>query len=403
MSQTEDLSQFPESFQNIAVQHFQFKGDSSEILQHTRIINSFIFNAAADQSKLENGVNVKIASSEDLGSIIEIQKNSPSDPSIRLLDSQIAKLIDNHQVLIAKTNTDKGQLAAGAIFFTSSYMPDTYAKAIDPANYAPLAPYIYDFWIIVHKDRAKAVDKTSVSDSLISASASLANDLNKQGVIAYSRAGNALLKYYSMLCKYLGSEDLTNVLNFLDQKPAFKGQLILNYAFTSAKSAGVGRYQPEHFNPLVAEDLNRKSAIVSFISKNIKSAYPEASSAYFTNWLRENYSEVFDQEALSILERPDPSALWNPFENQFFIPLAGALFRKFCDQGEFAPIDPALGRLHTRLGARLSGVILDSRKSDINALGSNVLMSYEIYDNIDKLILKLISGYQINNNLSRSA
>jgi hypothetical protein len=93
------------------------------------------------------------------------------------------------------------------------------------------------------------------------------------------------------------------------------------------------------------------------------------------------------------MERPQPESDWNPLSNKAFAPLVGALLRKFCDRGTHLPIDPALGGLHTRLGARFHGIALHSRADDGNAFSSNVLMSYERSD-IDELISRLSTEYR---------
>ncbi len=379
-------------------------GLGSEEIRQSILREHFTFTTTSRSPSISNPVSVRCATAADLASIVEIQGKSPADFQIHLSTHQITELVHNQQVLVAEFQKDGAIVQAGAIFFTSSSHLTRYQDALNPAHYDAHGSHLYDFWIIVHKERATTSDGTSVSTSLIHASDALATGLGKDGVIAFSRAGGALPRFYRTLDQVV-QENHGSIDTFLDFHPHYKAQLLINYIIgceTTTRRADSPRaresHQLERFGdiqelpPELSKEIRLEAILRWQKSARKGREVPNPQARHFVNWLRAEHPRIFDEKVLSLLERPDPQSDWNPLQNGAFAPLLGALLRKFCDQGSHQPVDPALGGLHTRLGARFHGIALNSRPDDHNALASNILMSYERVD-INSLIERLTSEF----------
>lgn len=360
-------------------------------------------------TSVKTSVSIRCANPNDLNSIVDIQSKSPADFQIRLKEAQIERLVSNHQVLLAEISREGEKIEAGAIFFTSATKVTSYQQALDPSYYDPQGTHLYDFWIIVHKERATSADGTSVSTALISASDALAELLGKDGVIAFSRAGGARPRFYRTLDQLTSQSGEGSIGTYLDARPHFKAQLLLNYVIGCEPKGGAGRHEvsaaeerggdSRDIRALSPEEIKqvRLEAILRWQKSARKGRdVPNPTAHHFVSWLRAEHSGLFDDRILNLMEMPQPESDWNPLANKAFAPLVGALLRKFCDRGTHLLIDPALGGLHTRLGARFHDIKLHSRTGDEAALESNILMSYERC-NIDELITRLSAEYRKTN------
>lgn len=376
-------------------------GTETAAIRQGLLRQEFTFTSPSKGTSTAAPVAVRCARPSDLDAIVEVQSHSPADFQIRLSAEQIERLVNNQQVLVAETTKDGIPMHAGAIFFTSSTKLTTYQHALDPEHYEPHGSHLYDFWIVVHKERATTADGTSVSTSLIQASDALAERLGKQGVIAFSRAGGARPRFYRTLDQSVGSSGETSIDEFLDARPHYKAQLLINYIIGCevAKQGSSTETPPAkdrtNIHSLSSDELKqiRLETILrrqKIARKGRDVTNPQA--GHFLSWLRAERPGIFDDKVLQCIERPTPDSDWNPLKNPSFAPLLGALFRQFCDRGSYLPVDPALGGLHTRLGARFHGIALHSRPDDKNALSSNILMSYERVD-IEQLIERLTLAY----------
>lgn len=159
----------------------------------------FLFHRSSDPIAPEKGVWVRLArpNKDEIDRVIEIQEHSPARKHLHLKPELISALVKNRQVLVAEVMVKdaSGQMKKvpyGAIFFNSSDDPLTYAAVSDPSTHdLAHGQFLYDFWIIGHKDKSKSEDGTIIFRAALDASADLARKMGKRGPIAYSRASDA--------------------------------------------------------------------------------------------------------------------------------------------------------------------------------------------------------------------
>ena len=165
----------------------QPSNDTLPAICYRELLANFKYPDCASELSRKNGVNVRIAEGADTEAVYQIQKNSPADGSVGQGYSTIKALVENRQILIAEAIISGQTEKAGAVFFHCSDDPLNYDYITQPENHNLRSKNLYDFWIVVDREKRASDDQTSVAKTLIAASKHLAGQLNKEAVIAYSR------------------------------------------------------------------------------------------------------------------------------------------------------------------------------------------------------------------------
>lgn len=318
----------------------------------------------------ERDIRIKIADPVHIDDIVRIQQNSGADPNLFLTEEEIKALVNNKQVIIAEATVSRLRVISGAVFISSSHNPDKYSQLKTPSNLKK-GEYLYDFWIVVDlltKINNKPINKSDngykVADMLISRSDKYRAKLGKKATIAFSRAGGA---FYGIYTEFKQKEESkASFCERINANPAFKAQILLRYILKtrSSKEEKYSHPSADYFLDYVDNFINKLTIVK-------------------TESIRKNIAAV---------RKPSQKNHWNPAEDNNFVRLMGLLLKKFVDEEGFALIDKTLGGLHTRLGASLNKMRLNSREEDHEAAESNIEMSYEEVKNINKTIDKLIKN-----------
>jgi phosphoenolpyruvate-protein kinase (PTS system EI component)/SAM-dependent methyltransferase len=329
--------------------------------------------ASEEKTATSSSIKITYASLEDLEAILEIQKNSPAKPSIHLSREQIKSLVENNQVFLARILAEDQWKAAGAVFIHSSTrQPQSYEEVLDPSNHNRAGDFLYDFWIIVDKHYNKTADGTPVSRALIEETGKLVKESGKKSVIAYSRGANAWVDIKKeFLVSYSGKNHILKFLFSLAHEieswflswmikinSSYRAKLLLRYILKT---------RPD-------------------IQKN-----DPGKLDYFLSWLEKKSPQALVSAKISQLKSPSFWNPWNPATDLLFLRSVSLLLKKYIKETDFIPVDPTIGGLHSSLGAFIAGIKLGSRPDDTDALGSNVLMSYEEISDLDKAIDEALS------------
>ena len=336
-------------------------------------VADFSYSAAANDTARDQGVSVRIAQRDEVERIREVQAASPAEESLHLSGDQIESLVNNNQVLVASVLHDEQPKIAGAIFFHCSNEPPNYPFVTDAGNHSLSGKNLYDFWIITDKDHRRAPDGTVVAANLIRASKELADEIGVEGVRAYSRPGHAVRTVASRIQEF----QLDDFREQVNANPAYKGVLLLHYVL-STRAKGEPTNGAEADLPFEPEDEEKRLKLeLILMRENSRRSIMSSSVEPFLDWIADNHPEAISPAQRSEIISLNPDTSWNPTEDNGFVERVGHLYRAFVDEGQFVPIDPTLGGFHTRLGARLHRIRIDSRPGDFEALQSNVEMAYD--------------------------
>jgi DNA-binding PadR family transcriptional regulator len=295
--------------------------------------------------------------------ILKVQANSParSYDKIFLSEARVRQLVRNRQVLTVNAVVDGEYRIVAAIFFNVSKMGKIkkYSQISDPEKHDIIrGDVLYDFWVITDDDYKK-VSAIPFADTLVHQTAELAERAGWV-VMAYSRPGE--------LYKRLGPTEKRFINKFWDRP------------FVRAYRA---RIAIQH---LLKARLDRDEAY---------------STKPFEKWLAAKYKidtygkSKIAKDLRTILSPSLKTNTIDPSKNTEITKLIGLLFMQFVSEVRGLDLmDPALGKLHTRLGGHMVAIYF-SRDEDENALGMNVIMSYEAVNDIDNEINRLmyIMGY----------
>ena len=322
----------------------------------------------------DGSVTIALARPEDLDGIMKAQRNSASSEDIRQDEAAYEKLIKNSQLLVARAEvlkvgdetTRERVIGSVAFFVTRRGKIRIYAEALNPENHNPSEDTMYDPWIAV--GTFKRPGGVSISDALLDNSHEIAKNAGK-ALMAFSRPGDAH-KYLSE-----GEKSRLEELRTSSNKEAyeaFRGKLVARH-------------------------------ILLMRPRNQRNQTPSAE--LFIKWVSENYhNDELDQKLSQVvLADSEDKERWNPSKDKKFVQLLGLLVRKYLNEHkeeEILPVDPALGGLHSRRGAWMADIFVgdkEGRPDDTDALGANVIMSYEKIADIDAEIQKLLPGARLAN------